>query len=42
MSKPVSTSTYFRSKTITAALAFFLGTLGAHRFYRYGPRDLFG
>jgi len=42
MSKPVSTSTYFRSKTITAALAFFLGTLGAHRFYLYGPRDLFG
>lgn len=42
MSKPVPTSTYFRSKTITAALAFFLGTLGAHRFYLYGPRDLFG
>ncbi|MFC0398701.1 NINE protein [Paraburkholderia rhizosphaerae] len=32
----------FRSKTITAALAFFFGSLGAHRFYLYGGRDLFG
>src|ERR1700716_2298052 len=42
MSTSVSTSTYFRSKTITAALAFFLGTLGAHRFYLYGQRDIYG
>ncbi|CAB3736443.1 hypothetical protein LMG22037_06058 [Paraburkholderia phenoliruptrix] len=42
MSTSFSTSTYFRSKTITAALAFFLGTLGAHRFYLYGPRDIYG
>jgi TM2 domain-containing membrane protein YozV len=32
----------FRSKTITAALAFFFGTLGAHRFYLYGARDVWG
>jgi TM2 domain-containing membrane protein YozV len=32
----------FRSKTMTAALAFFLGTVGAHRFYLYGSRDVFG
>lgn len=32
----------FRSKTLTAALAFFLGSLGAHRFYLYGPRDFWG
>lgn len=42
MSTLVSTSTRFRSKTITAALAFFLGSLGAHRFYLYGKRDLYG
>ena len=30
----------FRSKTLTAALAFFFGSLGAHRFYLYGPRDV--
>ncbi len=42
MSTSASTSTYFRSKTITAALAFFLGSLGAHRFYLYGPRDVYG
>ncbi|CAB3644132.1 TM2 domain-containing protein [Paraburkholderia rhynchosiae] len=42
MSTPVSTSTYFRSKTITAALALFLGSLGAHRFYLYGLRDIYG
>ncbi len=29
----------FRSKTVTAALAFLLGTFGAHRFYLYGRRD---
>jgi TM2 domain-containing membrane protein YozV len=32
----------FRSKTLTAALAFFLGSLGMHRFYLYGPRDVWG
>ena len=32
----------FRSKTLTAALAFLLGSLGAHRFYLYGPRDVWG
>jgi TM2 domain-containing membrane protein YozV len=32
----------FRSKTLTAALAFLLGSLGAHRFYLYGPRDFWG
>lgn len=32
----------FRSKTVTAALAFLLGWLGAHRFYLYGWRDVFG
>lgn len=43
MSHPASpTLTRFRSKTLTAALAFFLGSLGAHRFYLYGFRDKFG
>jgi TM2 domain-containing membrane protein YozV len=32
----------FRSKTLTAALAFLFGSLGAHRFYLYGWRDLAG
>jgi TM2 domain-containing membrane protein YozV len=32
----------FRSKTLTAALALFFGTLGAHRFYLYGSRDVWG
>lgn len=32
----------FRSKTLTAALAFFFGSIGAHRFYLYGIRDKFG
>jgi TM2 domain-containing membrane protein YozV len=32
----------FHSKTLTAALAFFFGSLGAHRFYLYGFRDVFG
>ncbi|MGI4856013.1 MAG: NINE protein [Janthinobacterium lividum] len=32
----------FRSKTLTAALAFFFGGLGAHRFYLHGMRDVFG
>ncbi|MCP3706749.1 TM2 domain-containing protein [Paraburkholderia sp. CNPSo 3274] len=32
----------FRSKTLTAALAFLFGSLGAHRFYLYGPRDVWG
>lgn len=30
----------FRSKTRAAALALFLGVLGAHRFYLRGPRDV--
>ena len=43
MSGPQSPSTQrFRSKTLTATLAFFLGSLGAHRFYLYGIRDAFG
>ncbi|MDB5786951.1 MAG: hypothetical protein JWQ50_6866 [Caballeronia mineralivorans] len=33
---------HFRSKTLTAALAFFFGSIGAHRFYLYGLRDKFG
>lgn len=32
----------FRSKTLTAALAFLFGSIGAHRFYLYGPRDVWG
>jgi TM2 domain-containing membrane protein YozV len=32
----------FRNKTLTAALAFLLGSLGAHRFYLYGARDVWG
>ncbi|CAG4890985.1 NINE protein [Paraburkholderia gardini] len=42
MSTAASLSPRFRSKTITAALAFFFGTLGAHRFYLYGLRDVYG
>jgi TM2 domain-containing membrane protein YozV len=42
MSTLVSTSPRFRSKTLTAALAFFFGSLGAHRFYLYGLRDIYG
>jgi TM2 domain-containing membrane protein YozV len=37
-----STPARFRSKTLTALLAFLFGTAGAHRFYLYGWRDLFG
>ncbi|QCP50542.1 TM2 domain-containing protein [Trinickia violacea] len=37
-----SASPRFRSKTLTAALAFLFGSLGAHRFYLYGFRDVFG
>jgi TM2 domain-containing membrane protein YozV len=32
----------FRSKTLTAALAFLFGYVGAHRFYLYGFRDKYG
>ena len=32
----------FRSKTLTAALAFLFGSIGAHRFYLYGMRDKYG
>jgi TM2 domain-containing membrane protein YozV len=42
MSIRVSNSPRFRSKTVTAALAFFFGSLGAHRFYLYGQRDVYG
>ncbi|MDE1183617.1 NINE protein [Paraburkholderia sp.] len=42
MSSHALSSVRFRSKTITAALAFFFGSLGAHRFYLHGPRDVFG
>lgn len=42
MSTLAPASPRFRSKTITAALAFFLGSLGAHRFYLYGKRDIYG
>ena len=38
----VSNAPRFRSKTVTATLAFFFGSLGAHRFYLYGKRDLYG
>jgi TM2 domain-containing membrane protein YozV len=41
MSTLVSTPSHFRSKTVTAALAFFLGYFGAHRFYLYGKRDIY-
>ena len=39
-SKPASDR--FRSKTLTAALAFLFGSIGAHRFYLYSLRDKFG
>lgn len=42
MSTLVSTPARFRSKTLTAALAFFFGSVGAHRFYLYGARDIYG
>jgi TM2 domain-containing membrane protein YozV len=42
MSSRASPSPRFRSKTLTAALAFFFGSLGAHRFYLYGLRDVYG
>lgn len=42
MSTLASISPRFRSKTITAALAFFFGSIGAHRFYLYGTRDIYG
>lgn len=37
-----SASPRFRSKTLTALLAFLFGSVGAHRFYLNGGRDLFG
>ena len=33
---------YFRSKTLTAGLAFLFGYIGLHRFYLYGMRDKYG
>lgn len=37
-----SASPRFRSKTLTALLAFLFGSVGAHRFYLFGWRDVFG
>ena len=42
MSSSTLPSRRFRSKTLTAALAFLFGSLGAHRFYLYGWRDVYG
>ncbi|RKP51994.1 TM2 domain-containing protein [Trinickia fusca] len=42
MSDRPSSRPRFRSKTLTAALSFLLGSIGAHRFYLYGWRDIFG
>lgn len=42
MSSSPSTPPRFRSKTLTALLAFLFGSLGAHRFYLYGWKDLAG
>lgn len=42
MSTRVSSPTRFRSKTLTALLAFLVGSVGGHRFYLYGWRDVFG
>lgn len=42
MSTLASTSSRFKSKTMAAALAFFFGSLGAHRFYLHGMRDIYG
>jgi drug/metabolite transporter (DMT)-like permease len=41
-SSNVQSTERFRSKTLTAALALFFGSIGAHRFYLYGLRDKFG
>lgn len=41
-SRAPSAPVRFRSKTLTALLAFLLGSVGAHRFYLYGRRDLVG
>ncbi|MET5020072.1 TM2 domain-containing protein, partial [Burkholderia pseudomallei] len=42
MSSSTSTPPRYRSKTLTALLAFLFGSLGAHRFYLYGWMDLAG
>lgn len=42
MSSSTPSPRRFRSKTLTAALAFLFGSIGAHRFYLYGWRDVFG
>ena len=42
MSSSTASPRRFRSKTLTAALAFLLGSIGAHRFYLYGFRDVYG
>ncbi|MDR5737803.1 MULTISPECIES: NINE protein [unclassified Caballeronia] len=41
-SAPKPVPSYFRSKTLTAALAFLFGSIGLHRFYLYGMRDRYG
>lgn len=41
-SSQLSARPRFRSKTLTALLAFLLGSVGAHRFYLRGWRDIFG
>ena len=38
----MSTSQTFKNKTVTAALAFVLGWIGAHRFYLRGKSDRYG
>lgn len=42
MPTDVASTVRFRSKTLTAALAFLFGSLGFHRFYLYGLRDIAG
>lgn len=42
MSSNPPLSRRFRSKTLTASFAFLFGSIGAHRFYLHGWRDVFG
>ena len=32
----------YKSKTLATWIALFGGSLGLHRFYLYGPRDIWG
>ena len=41
-SATASVSTRFKSKTLTAALAFLFGWIGLHRFYLRGASDRYG